>query len=68
MTPAWTTRLRIEDEGQGRFRGITGEQPIDGIWRYEHGVLTLCIATEKKGYPSRFSDEDGQDLVELRMR
>lgn len=41
MNPAWTTRLRIEDEGSGRFRGMTAEQRIVGIWKYERGVLTL---------------------------
>ena len=64
----WTTRLRIEDEGSGRFRGMTGELPIVGIWKYERGVLTLCIQSEEKGYPWRFSDEEQQDLIELRMR
>jgi hypothetical protein len=51
MTPAWTTRLRIEDEGQGRFRGTIGDQPIVGIWRYERGVLTLCSREGERGYP-----------------
>lgn len=68
MTLAWTTRLRIEDEGYGRFRGTVGELAIVGIWKYETGVLTLCNREVAKGYPERFNDEERQDLIELRMR
>jgi hypothetical protein len=33
MTPAWTVRLRIEDEGNGRFCGTIGEE------RSRHGFV-----------------------------
>jgi hypothetical protein len=48
MTPAWTIQLRFVDEGHGRFRGMSGEQRIVGIWKCERGVLTLCIRETEK--------------------
>jgi hypothetical protein len=68
LKPARAVSLRIEDEGHGRFRGTIGTEKILGIWRYESGVLTLCLTTEEKGYPWRFSDENQQDLFVLGMR
>jgi hypothetical protein len=66
--PQVPLRLVLRDEGRGRFCGTLGQEALLGIWRYEHGVLTLCWRSTEAGYPERFSDEERQDLIQPRMR
>ncbi len=63
---AWSPQLHIVDAGHGRFRGTLNTLPIVGIWKFEHGVLTLCICEERRGYPLRFAGDEWCEMVRLR--
>jgi hypothetical protein len=66
MTPAWTARLVLTDEGEGRCRVRLGGVEMLGIYRRWDDRLWLCLRAAERGYPTRFVDDDRQDVLMLR--
>ena len=66
MTPAWTARLVLTDEGEGRCRVRLGETQFVGIYRRWDDRLWICWRAADRGYPPRFGDDGRQDVLMLR--
>jgi hypothetical protein len=66
MTPAWTAQLVLTDEGEGRCRARLGAAEFLGIYRRWDDRVWLCLRGAERGYPTRFVDDDRQDMVILR--
>jgi hypothetical protein len=66
MTPAWTERLTLIDEGHGRFRGRFADVDVLRIYERQDGRIVLCWRCADRGRPKRFSDEGCADVVILR--
>jgi hypothetical protein len=66
MTPAWTTRLVLTDEGRGRCRVRLGDVEMLGNYQRQDERIVLCWRGADRGRPTRFVDEDCADVVILR--
>jgi hypothetical protein len=66
MTPAWTERLTLIDEGHGRFRGRFADVDVLGIYSRQDERIVLCWRGADRGRPTRFRDEDCADVLILR--
>lgn len=66
MTPAWTVRLTLTDEGQGRLRGRFADVDVLSIYQRQDDQVVLCWREEDRDRPERFVDEQCADVVILR--
>jgi hypothetical protein len=66
MTPAWTARLTLTDEGHGRCRVRLRDVELLGIYQRTEDRLVLCWRGADGGRPTRFVDEGCADVVILR--
>jgi hypothetical protein len=60
MTPPWTVRLTLTDEGRGCFRGRFADVDVLGIFQRQDNRVVLCWRGVDKGRPTRSSMMTGR--------